>query len=162
MTLLQAFDPLEILGALHRRDVRFVVIGGVAGYLFGSNLPSANLDICFAADVANGQHLIAALADMRARLCGGESIQIDDRTLELDGVLRFRTDYGLLHCVRTPLGTGGYDDLQANAERMEVDGVATDVASIPDLIRMKEVSHRIKDQVAVDALRITQKLGGKR
>jgi len=122
MTDLKAFDSLAILNALHRRDVSFVVIGGVAGYLFGSNLPSANLDICFASDAANRRRLVAALTEMHAESRDGESTQMDDQALESDAVLTFRTDFGILHCIRTPLGTDGYDDLQANAERMEIDG----------------------------------------
>jgi len=162
MTTVESFDPLGILNALHRRDVSFVVIGGVAGYLSGSNLPSANFDICFASDAANRQHLIAALTDIHAELRGGESTQIDDQALESDAVLTFKTDCGILHCIRTPLGTDGYDDLQANAERMEIDGVSTHVASLQDLIRMKEVPNRPKDQLTLEALRVTQRLRRKR
>ena len=162
MTPLKAFDPLRILTTLNRREVNFVVVGGVAGYLFGSNLPSANLDICFASDVGNRQHLAAALVEMQAELRGGESTKVDDQTLESEAVLTFKTDYGILHCIRTPPGTDGYDDLRANAERMEIDGVSTLVASLQDLIRMKAVSNRPKDQSALEALRVTQRLRRKR
>jgi hypothetical protein len=41
---------------------------------------------------------------------------------------------------------------------MEIDAIATDVASLQDLIRMKEVSNRPKDQAALEALRVTQRL----
>jgi hypothetical protein len=158
MTHFEAFDSLAILKALHRREVRFVVIGGVAGYLFGSNLPSANLDICFASDAANRQHLIAALTELHSEFRGRESTRVDGQVLESDEVLTFRTEFGILHCIRTPPGTAGYDDLRANAERMEIDAIATDVASLQDLIRMKEVSNRPKDQAALEALRVTQRL----
>lgn len=162
MTPLKAFDSLAILNALHRSDVNFVVIGGVAGYLFGSNLPSANLDVCFASDVANRQHLAAALGEIHAELRGGEPVKVDDQTLESDAVLTFKTDFGILRCIRTPLGTDGYDDLRTNAERMEIDGASTYVASLQDLIRMKEVSNRPKDQFALEALRVTQRVRRKR
>jgi hypothetical protein len=162
MTPLKAFDPLAILNALHRRDVSFVVVGGVAGYLFGSNLPCANLDICFASDVENLRHLTAALVEMHAELRGAESTQVDVQALESDAVLTFKTDFGILHCIRTPVGTDGYDDLRTNVELMEIDGVATQVASLQDLIRMKEVSNRPKDQSALEALRVTQRLRRKR
>jgi hypothetical protein len=158
MTDLKAFDPLAILNALHRQDISFVVIGGVAGYLFGSTLPSANLDICFASDAANRQHLIAALTEMHSELRGGESTQVDGQVLESDELLTFRTEFGILNCIRTPPGTAGYDDLRANAERMGIDTIATDVASLQDLIRMKEVSNRPKDQAALEALRVAQRL----
>jgi predicted nucleotidyltransferase len=158
MTPLKAFDPLAILNALHRRNVSFVVVGGVAGYLFGSNLPSANLDICFASDVENLQHLAAALVEMHAELRGDESNQVDVQALESNSVLTLKTDFGILHCIRTPPGTDGYDDLRTRAEVFDIDGVSTKVAGLQDLIRMKEVSNRPKDQSAREALRIAQRL----
>jgi len=32
-----AFDPIPILRVLHRHQVAFVIVGGVAGYLHGSD-----------------------------------------------------------------------------------------------------------------------------
>lgn len=158
MTTPGAFDALAILGALHRREVRFVVIGGVAGYLLGSTLPSANLDLCFAADSANERQLVIALSDMHAQLRGSSDDQIDEDTLRRVEMLSFKTDHGALHCLATPAGTQGHDDLRAHADSMEIDGVPTYVASLSDLIRMKEAADREKDRWALVTLRAMQKL----
>jgi hypothetical protein len=157
MTAVKEFDPLAILHTLHRREVDFVVVGGIAAYLFGSNLPSANLDICFASDLANRQRLITAVTEMSSYLRDG-STEIDDEALQSAGPLTLKTDYGILRCVRKPLGTDGYEDLRTHAERVEIDGIATYVAGLEDLIRMKEPSNRPKDQYLLESLRATQRL----
>src|SRR5437764_15474171 len=111
MTAIRALDSLAILGALHRREVRFIVIGGVAGYLLGSSLLSANLDICFATDFLNTRRLMAALNDMHAQLRGSSDDHVDEQTLLRVEILSFKTDHGVLHCLGAPAGTEGYDDL---------------------------------------------------
>ncbi len=162
MTATVALDRLAILGALHRRDVRFVLIGGIAGYLLGSNLPSANLDICFALDLENARRLADALNDMHATLRGSMDDQVDEHILHLGEVQVFNTDFGVLRCVGTPTGTDGYDDLQTHAECMEIDDVKTYVACLPDLIRMKEGSDRPRDRMVIEMLRAVQRLRKKR
>ena len=162
MTAIRALDSLAILGALHRREVRFIVIGGVAGYLLGSSLLSANLDICFATDFLNTRRLMAALNDMHAQLRGSSDDHVDEQTLLRVEILSFKTDHGVLHCLGAPAGTEGYDDLMAHAECMEVDGVTTYVASLQDLIRMKEAASRPKDRAALVTLRAMQRLSKKR
>jgi hypothetical protein len=162
MTSTGAFDALAILDALHQREVRFVVIGGVASYLLGSNLPSANLDLCFASDSANERQMVAALKDMHAQLRGSSGEKFDEQILRRAELLSFKTDHGVLHCLRTPAGTEGYDDLKVHAENMEIDGVSTYIASPDDLIQMKEAANRPKDQFAVVTLRTMQRLLKKR
>jgi hypothetical protein len=49
-----------------------------------------------------------------------------------------------------------------SAERLEIGGATTHVASLHDLIRMKEVSDRPKDRLALIRLRIVQRLREKR
>jgi predicted nucleotidyltransferase len=162
MTTPGALNALAILGALHKREVRFVVIGGVAGYLLGANLPSANLDLCFASDSVNERQLVTALNDMHAQMRGSSDDQIDEQTLRRVEMLSFKTDHGALHCLVTPAGTEGHDDLRAHADSMGIDGVATYVASLEDLIRMKEAADRPKDRLALVTLRAVQRLRKKR
>ena len=62
------FDPLGILRRLLDDDVRFVVIGGFAGNLRGSANVTQDLDICYARDDDNLEHLAQALRTLNARL----------------------------------------------------------------------------------------------
>jgi hypothetical protein len=161
MTTTGAFDALAILSVLHRREVHFVVIGGVAGYLLGSDLLAANLDICFAPDLENARRLAVALSDMNARRRGSSNDVpdiVDEHALLHVDILTLETDFGFMHCLSNPAGTDGYDDLREHAECMEIDGVKTYVTSLADLIRMKEATGRVKDRLAVVALRAMQSL----
>jgi len=156
-----AFDPLAILSALYQREVQFVVIGGVAGFLLGSFAPSTNLDILFAPDLENARRLALAMNDLHARAAGSPSDVaevVEEGALPNGDFFTFRTDHGFVHCLRYSAGTKGYAELLGRAERMEIDGVEIDVASLADLIRMKEASNRSKDRFLLEALRAMQKL----
>jgi hypothetical protein len=114
------------------------VIGGVAGFLLGSNLPSANLDICFALDPENVGQFALALDDLNARPAvspSGEAEAADVNVLARGEFLDLRTDHGVLHCLSNPDGTEGYAQLRDQAECMELGGMETCVASLGDLIR---------------------------
>jgi hypothetical protein len=50
--------------------VRFVVIGGLAGRLWGSPTMTNDVDFCYARDPLNLERLAAALIEHRARLRG--------------------------------------------------------------------------------------------
>lgn len=56
-----SFDPLAIVGVLAEHDVRYVLCGGVAARLHGSDLLTEDLDLVADLDVANLRRLAAAL-----------------------------------------------------------------------------------------------------
>jgi hypothetical protein len=65
VTLLQ---PDELFACLARHDVRYVLIGGLAGVLHGSPLPTVDADICPARDAANLARLARTLDEIDARI----------------------------------------------------------------------------------------------
>jgi hypothetical protein len=160
MTTNGAFDPFAVLRLLYRHGVQFVIIGGIAGNLHGSNLITNDLDVCFSRDRDNLRKLAAALNELHARLRNFPPelpYVVDEHALRLGETFTFETDYGLFDCLGNPSGTDGYIQLRANAESMDVDGMPTQVASLNDLIRMKEAANREKDQWALVTLRAIQK-----
>jgi hypothetical protein len=155
-----AFDPFAVLRLLYRQGVKFVIIGGIAGNLHGSNLITNDLDICFSRDRDNLRKLAAVLNELHARLRNFPPelpYVVDEHALRLGETFTFETDCGLFDCLGNPAGTDGYLELHANAESMDVDGMPTQVASLDDLIRMKEAANREKDQWALVTLRAIQK-----
>ena len=150
-----AFDPLRLLKALQRHGVRFVVIGGIAGRLWGSPTVTNDLDICYARDGANLESLAAALRQLRAKLRGADRdlpFQTDARTLQLGDSFTFVTTAGNLDCLGSPAGTTGYEQLARTAIPTDVGGITVAVASIEDLILMKRASARPKDLIEVEIL----------
>ncbi len=149
------FDPLRALRALAKAKVRFVLIGGVAARLHGSPSLTRDVDVCYARDVDNVDRLAQVLARLHARLRGVDDpvpFLLDSRTLLAGANFTFATDVGDLDVLAVPAGVGGYDELAANAERMDLEGLTVLVASLDDLMRMKRASGRAKDRAEVEIL----------
>lgn len=150
-----AFDPLRAIRTLVGHGVRFVLIGGFAGRLHGSPTLTNDLDLCYARDAANLEALAAALRSLGARLRGApEDVPfiLDAATLATGDRFTLQTDAGALDCLGAPAGVAGFDQLARTAVRMDLDGLAVDVASVDDLIRMKQAAGRPKDLIEVEVL----------
>ena len=151
----RAFDPLAALQILVAHKVDFVVIGGIAARLWGSPTVTRDLDICYARTPANYERLAAALQQVHAKLRGVSKevpFRLHARTLAAGDSFTFKSDVGDVDCLGTPTGTGGYDDLKASAERVDVDGLKVWVTSLIDLIEMKRAAGRNKDRVELEVL----------
>lgn len=149
------FDPVAALRILAAHRVDFVLIGGIAARLWGSPTVTRDVDICHAREPANLERLAAALKEMRATLRGvNEEVpfRLDARTLAAGDHFTFKSDVGDIDCLGTPTGTGGYGDLRASAERLDVDGLKVWVTSLADLIEMKRAAGRPKDRIEVEVL----------
>jgi len=151
----RGFDPLAALRILVAHGVDFVVIGGIAARIWGSPTVTRDLDICYARASANFERLAAALRDVHAKLRGVKEelpFRLDARALAAGDSFTFKSDVGDLDCLGTPTGTGGYDDLRASAELVDVDGLKVWVTSLADLIEMKRAAGRNKDRVELEVL----------
>ncbi len=152
---LRPFDPERLLEVLLRWKVRFVVIGGFAGRLFGSPSLTNDLDICYARDPKNLAALSSALLELGATLRGapdGLPFRPDAPTLAAGDHFTFATDAGNLDCLGTPMGSGGYQDLVAGSTKMSVGTMAVSVVALEDLIRLKQASARPKDVAEMEIL----------
>jgi transcriptional regulator with XRE-family HTH domain len=142
-----------LLDALDRREVEFVVIGGVAGLAHGSAYPTYDLDIAYARDPRNLKRMAAALRDIGVALRGapdGLPFQADAKTLEAGMNFTFLTDYGPFDILGHVDGIRSYEELRAQAEVQEVGGIPVRVASLNHLIGMKRTIDRTKDQLMVE------------
>jgi hypothetical protein len=149
------FDPENALEVLARHHVRFVLIGGLAGNVLGSPSATFDLDICYARDDENLEHLASALKDLRARLRGAPDdtpFILQAATLKAGDHFTFTTSAGSLDCLGTPAGTDGFSDLISRATWHELVGHRVAVASLDDLIKMKQAAGRRKDRVEVEIL----------
>jgi hypothetical protein len=149
------FDPLGAIKALDGNRVRFVLIGGLAGRLWGSPTMTNDLDICYACDRANLERLAETLTAIGARLRGVDDdvpFQLDADTIAAGDSFTFVTSLGNLDILGTPAGTEGFDDLVATATEMDLGEVTVLVADVEDIIRMKRAAARPKDLVEVEIL----------
>jgi hypothetical protein len=142
---------------LHRHGVDFLVVGATAAIAQGYPLPTQDLDITPARYQENYERLATALRELHAKLrtpAGPVEFPIDPRYLADVEAWTLETDAGPLDLVVVPAGTRGYDDLRRDAVELDL-GVPVLVASLRDVIRMKEASNRLKDQAQLPALRAT-------
>jgi hypothetical protein len=155
------FRPGAALAALTAHGVDFVVVGGIAATLHGSDRNTFDLDICPAMDPANLAALGRALVDMEARLRGVEQdvpFVPDERTLARVQILTLDTSFGPLDVLMRPDGMPPYRQLRARAERLDVGTVAVPVASLDDLLGMKRAAGRKKDELDVETLEAIKRL----
>ena len=149
-------ERLDALEALAARRVKFVIIGGVAANAWGAPLITYDTDVCYARDSENLERMVRALKDIHARLRGApENVPfiLDGKTLKMGGNFTFVTDAGSLDILAFPSGAeGGYEELAPAAEKMNFAGFTAKVASIDDLIKMKQAAGRPKDLLAVEEL----------
>ena len=101
-----SFQPAEIIAALERHAVRYVVIGGLAATLHGSPVMTTDADICPAREGDDLERLARALVGLRARI----------RTPGVPEGLAFACDlttrFGDLDLSFVPSGTSGFEDLR--------------------------------------------------
>ena len=149
----QQFDARPTLRALADGGVDFVVIGGVAGGVYGSAYPTFDVDVAYARDYANLERLAAVLTAVEARLRGPNlpddlPFLLDAKTLEAGGNFTFETSLGSLDVVAYPAGAPPYEQLRRAATTLDIDGVPIRFASLDHLIAMKEAAGRAKDKLA--------------
>jgi hypothetical protein len=155
----QPFDPYALLTALERQRVTYVLIGGFARIIQGTEELTDGLDLTPSLRAENLRRLELALDDLDARLPNGKQPELD-RDLARDPVLELQTDAGELKIVPEPAGTrGGYDDLRRAATREPIGrGLRPRVASIGDLARTLAALGREQDLQPLQQLRTLAEL----
>lgn len=132
-----AFDPYGVLQALERHRVKYVLIGGFARILRGTEELTRGIDIVPSPRSDNLRKLEDALQEIGAERRDGRRLDLSEASVAEQPPIELVTEHGELKIVPTPEGTRGYDDLRRGAHREPLGhGVRSDVASIGDLARM--------------------------
>jgi hypothetical protein len=156
------FRPRGLLEHLTRHGVDFVVVGGIAAALHGSERNTNDLDICPAQDASNLEALGTALIEIEASLRDIEEdvpFVPDARSLASIEILTLSTSLGPLDILVRPHGSPPYAALRRRATPLELGGRAPVlVASIDDLIAMKRETDRPKDRDDVESLEALARL----
>ncbi|MEQ8276738.1 MAG: hypothetical protein RMA76_26910 [Deltaproteobacteria bacterium] len=157
----------DVLEALSRAKVRFVIVGGVAVNLQGVPRFTADLDVAVALDAENLRIVAMAMDELGlvARLPGSLDLLadpdtvrswIDERNLK---AYTFQDSNNPLRQVDLLLDMPlTLEELEHDADVITAGGVVARVASIESLIRMKSGTGRAQDASDVEALRRIQEL----
>jgi DNA-binding XRE family transcriptional regulator len=159
----EPFDPLRALRVLDEYEVRYVVIGGFAADLLGAPVNTNDLDICYERTAENMNRLAAALKALGAKLrVAGVDEELpfilDGKTLAAGDSFTFDTSAGALDVLGTPSGTAGFRDLAAKAHVIPTGDLQVLVVALPDLMRMKRASARVKDKMHLEVLAALQEM----
>jgi hypothetical protein len=140
------FDPYELLGALERRRVTYILIGAFARVIQAADELTEGIDIVPSMREENLNRLAQALDDLGAMRMDGKEVDASPESIAQEAVLALQTNHGELKVVPEPAGTRGYDDLrwQATGEHIGK-GLRPRVASVDDLARMLAALGREQD-----------------
>lgn len=155
------FDVESMLRALSDAGVDYVVIGGIAMIIHGSDRLTRDLDLVFAPDSANLEKLGRALVGLQARLRDvDEDVPFvpDAPTLSRVDLLTLETSAGWLDVHRRPAGAPPYRSLKKRAELVELDGYEVLVAAPSDLQAMKRAAGRPVDETDLAVLDVIIRL----
>jgi hypothetical protein len=159
---------LDLFGALGARNVRYVLVGGLALNLHGVERATMDIDLAVALERENLAAALAVAVDLDLVPVAPVPLEdaADPATLQRWRIeknmiafgLRPRVGHGpvvdLLTSLPVPFAT-----LAANAVIRSVAGVAIAVASIDDLIAMKRAAGRPLDLSDIEALESIKRLG---
>jgi hypothetical protein len=156
----QPFDPYAILAALERQRVTYVLIGGFARVIQGTEELTHGLDLTPSLRAENLRRLGLALEHLDAERVGRRTLVLDEATIRDQPLIALRSPYGQIKLVPEPSGTrGGYDDLRRAATREPIGrGLRPRVASIGDLARMLAALGREQDLSPLQELRTLAEL----
>ena len=140
-------------------EVECVIVGGVAATLHGSEIPTTDIDVCYARNLPNLERLAAALQSVNARLRNApEDIRfiLDAETLKRGLNFTFSTDIGNMDLLGEVQGVGNYDDVIAGSLIVTLFGHRFAVIDIRKLIAAKRAAGRPKDLIAIPELEAIQ------
>jgi hypothetical protein len=147
------FDPYAILHALEDKRVVYVLVGGLARVLQGSDEVTHGLDLTPSTRKENLDRLQAALEQLNARRLDGRPLELGALDPEHNPVVELASDAGEIRLVPEPAGTRGYDDLRHRATREPIgEGLRPAVADPGDLVRMLESLGRPHDRIVTETM----------
>ncbi len=138
----------KLLTTLDDANVQFVVIGGIAAIAQGVTYYTEDFDICYSRTPDNLQKLSEALQPLSPYLRGapeGLPFTLDVAMLQSGLNFTLVTDFGDVDLLGEVSGLGQFEQVKANAERVEYEGFDVWVLTLEGLAAAKRASGRPKD-----------------
>lgn len=151
----------EIIRILTEAQVEFVIVGGISAVLQGAPVVTRDLDICYRRTAENHARLAKALAPLKPRLRALPADVpnvFDARSLDLGSNFTLEVGGESLDLLGEMSALGGFEQIAAQADEMEVSGHRVKVLSLADLIRTKKAANRPKDHAMLPLLEATLRM----
>jgi predicted nucleotidyltransferase len=155
----------EIIAALVRAKVRFVVIGGVAATIQGSARFTNDIDICYDTAPDNVERLVKLLAGWNAYLRGVEQglpFVMDSKAFRITPVMTLTTDVGDIDVLDVVPGLGDFAAVLEASELVGIRDVEFRSLKLDALIASKRAVGRPRDVehlIELEALRALRRRG---
>jgi hypothetical protein len=155
-------STLEILKRLHDHQVKFVIVGGLAGVAHGSSLVTEDVDVCAPLDRTNLAKILAALDGINPRLRMSPNrprLRNDPERFAGYRNLYLVTDLGQVNILSEITGIGDYRVVTQHTVKLELAGRAYHVLDLDALIQSRRALGRPKDiQSAMELEAIRRRL----
>ncbi len=145
-------DFLTLLSKLNHCQVRFVIIGGFAGVVYGATAVTQDIDICCEFTTENLLRLQEALADLHPvhRMTPGRvKLKLTEKNCKDFKNLYLDTDLGQLDCISYVKGVGDFEKCRQASRMIEVDDERFHVLTIEALIQAKQAMNRPRDKETI-------------
>jgi hypothetical protein len=140
-------DMKELLEIFEKERVKYMVVGGHAVNYYGYMRVTQDIDLLVYPSVENADAVMAALEEFGFGGAGipRECFETEGSAIHL-GVEPNRID------LLTSLKGVSLDQVFANAQRAEMEGVLVSIISRDDLLKAKRLSERLKDRADAEEL----------
>lgn len=145
----------KLLPLLVSGNIKFILIGGVAGNIHGSARLTFDVDIVYDRNKANLERMVAFLKPLAPYLRGappGLPFKLDLPTLRNGLNFTLTTKLGDLDLLGEVVGGGNYKALLPHTFTVEAFGVKFRCVDLPTLIKLKRAAGRPKDLESIAEL----------
>ena len=148
-------DFQTIITVLTQKQVKFILVGGLAGNLHGSARLTYDVDVVYARDRENIRQLADALRPFSPYLRGappGLPFSWDEKTIQMGLNFTLVLSLGDLDLLGEVSGGGTYAQLLPFADEVSAFGAKFLCVGLPKLIQLKRAAGRPKDLEAIAEL----------
>ena len=155
--------PTELLSALNREGVDYVLIGGLAAAIRGTTRVTRDIDIAYATPSRNLERLCEVLNRFEPRrirlgVASDTITMLSPELLKHDGVLQLSTTLGEVDLLNLVDGFKSYGGVKKLSEPCDLPNVSGSVyvMNIDGLLKAKRAMNRPKDRqdiVELDAIK---------
>ena len=145
-------STLDLLKRLSDHQVEYVLVGGMACVVHGSQVVTQDVDICAPFTQVNLSRLLAALAGAHPRFRMARDLRpLPDKPEELEDFknLYLVTDLGQLDVLSEIAGVGGHSGVEQHTIQVDLEGIQCRVLDLDTLITAKSAMNSPKDRQAV-------------
>jgi hypothetical protein len=155
-------STLDLLKRLNTHRVQYVLVGGIACVIHGSQVVTQDVDICAPLDPKNLSGLLSALRDVHPRFRTALDLRpLPEEPEKLAGFknLYLLTDLGPLDVLSEISGVGEYAVVEKHAIQVDLEGAPCRVLDLDTLIIAKRAMNSPKDRhVLIELEAIRQRL----